>query len=865
MKAQQIREIYREYFVRHGHKAVPSDALIPKSDPTLLFTSAGMVQFKDYFLGKMGDALKRATSCQKCFRTTDIDSVGYTARHHTFFEMLGNFSFGDYFKHDAILWAWELTTQAFGLPKDRLWVSVFRDDDEAAQIWHREAGVPEDRILRFGEDENFWTMGDTGPCGPCSEIYYDMGGEGAADPVKEIEAGTDRYLEFWNLVFTQFDRQADGSLEPLPRKNVDTGMGLERIAAILQGVSTNYYTDLFVPIIRHVESISGRALHESPEAETALKVIGDHSRAALFAITDHITPSNEGRGYVLRRIVRRAIRFARKIGIEKNFFQETMAIAAEVMGKEYPEVRQSLAFAQRIATREEESFRATLERGMNLLRELIDKAKAEGRKQIVGAEVFRLYDTFGFPPEITREILEEEGLGFSKDQYESEMRRQREQSQKAWKGSGEQQALHLDQLEGFEPTRFLGYDAFETEAAVLAVAEAAPGVNAVVLDRTPFYGESGGQVGDRGRLEDPASGAVFLVENTQKTPAGVALHLGRFESGTFEAGARIRAEVEPSYRLPIMKNHTATHLLHAALREVLGDHVKQAGSKVAPDELRFDYTHFEAPTGEQLNRVETLVNRWIAEGHPLETEETSIDEARQRGAMALFGEKYGERVRMVAVPGVSLELCGGTHVGNTQEIGLFSIASDSSIASGIRRIVALSGPGAVEALRARDRLLGQTAAALKVAPEAVPERVEKLLEEVRALKKELGELKKEQMAAAAGDLKSQVRDVNGVPVLAAQVEAEDVNALRTAMDQVRAQLPPAVICLGAVSEGKVSLLCSVDDRWTGKAHAGKIIQAIAPIVGGRGGGKADRAQGGGTDPGKLAEALEKVYSTVGGL
>jgi len=870
MKAQQIREMYRDFFVRHDHKALPSDSLIPKSDPTLLFTSAGMVQFKDYFLGKRGDVLKRATTCQKCFRTTDIDSVGFTARHHTFFEMLGNFSFGDYFKQDAILWAWELVTQGFKVPVDRLWISVFRDDEEAAAVWEREAGVARDRILHFGEDENFWTMGDTGPCGPCSELYVDLGGEFLADPTSAIEAGSDRYIEIYNLVFTQFDRQEDGSLQPLPRKNVDTGMGLERTAAVLQGVSSNYETDLFLPVIHFMESYCGRKYGESDEVTTALRVISDHARAALFTITDHITPSNEGRGYVLRRIMRRAIRFARKIGMEKDFFAPAMAIVAESMGREYPEVKESLKFAQRIATKEEENFRGTIERGIAMLQGRIEEAKAEGRKTISGKDVFRLYDTFGFPPEITREILEEEGLGYSAEEYEGEMQRQRLQSQQAWKGSGEEETLHLEQLEHFEPTAFVGYEAKAADASVVAMVEAGAGQqetgqSTIVLDRSPFYAESGGQVGDKGRIRSLDSDAVFIVEDTQKTPAGVYLHLGRAEQGEFHPGTRVRAEVAREKRDPTLKNHTATHLLHAALREVLGTHVKQAGSKVAADELRFDYTHFEAPSAGQLAEIEEKVNQWIGEGHPLATETTSLEEARKRGAMALFGEKYGEEVRLVSVPGISMELCGGTHCDNTFEVGLFRIASESSIASGIRRIEAITGKAAFDYTLERDRLLARVAAGLKVAPEAVPERVEKMQEELRSLHKEVAALKKEQIAAHAGDLTSQVRQVGEIPVLAAQVEAEDVDALRTAMDQIRPQLPPAVICLAAVCGGKANFLCSVDDRWTKQAHAGKILKVVTQIAGGRGGGRADRAQGGGGDPEKVAEAMEKVYELVGNL
>jgi alanyl-tRNA synthetase len=866
MKAQQIRETYRDYFVRQNHKALPSDSLIPKSDPTLLFTSAGMVQFKDYFLGKMGDALKRATTCQKCFRTTDIDSVGYTARHHTFFEMLGNFSFGDYFKQEAILWCWELLTEEFRLPKDKLWVSVFRDDDEAADIWEKEVGVARERILRFGEDENFWTMGETGPCGPCSEVYYDMGSEPVDDPVALIEGGADRLLEIWNLVFTQFDRQADGSLAPLPRKNVDTGMGLERTAAVLQGAASNYETDLFMPIIRHVEGLSGKKYGQSEEINTAMKVLGDHGRAALFTMTDQITPSNEGRGYVLRRIMRRAIRFARRLGIEEKFFPGVMEVVAQTMGQEYPEVKESLGFARKIAASEEESFQATLERGMTLLGELIKKAKAEGRARIDGKEVFRLYDTYGFPREMTREILKEEGFDYSEKEYSTEMQRQREQSQKAWKGSGEESALHFEQIDRLEPTEFIGYESLEAGARVLAAMEPeGEGPAVVVLDRTPFYGESGGQIGDRGVIRDMDKEVVFRVDDTKKSPAGVVMHLGKFESGRFNEGDPVVVRVSPEHRNPTIRNHTATHLLHAALRKILGDHVKQAGSKVAPEELRFDFTHFEALTAEQLEQIERLVNGWTSEGYPVDWEITSLEEAKKQGAMALFGEKYGQEVRVVKVPGVSLELCGGTHVSNTREIGLFRIIEESSIASGIRRIVALTGAAAVEYTLNRDRQLTLAASILRVSPESVAERVEKLQEENRSLQKALQELKKKQAAEQAGDLTSRVQQVGDVPVLAAKVEVDGVPGLRTAMDELRTQLPPAVICLGAEAGGKAHFICSVDDRWTDKVHAGKIIQAVTQAVDGRGGGKADRAQGGAPDPSRIEKGLEQVLETVKSL
>lgn len=875
MKASEIRQRFVEYFERHAHTAVRSSSLIPHNDPTLYFVNAGMVQFKDVFTGNEARDYSRAVSVQKCLRVSgkhnDLENVGRTPRHHTLFEMLGNFSFGDYFKEEAIPFAWDFLTKDLGIDADRLWVTVFEEDDEAFAIWRDKVGVPEARIQRLGAKDNFWSMGPTGPCGPCSEIFFDHGD--AIDPGNDGGPATDsdRYVEIWNLVFMQFEQHADGSRTNLPKPSIDTGSGLERVAAVMQGVYSNYDTDLIQPIVQAVAEAAGVAYGAGEESDTALRVIADHSRAAAFLIGDGVMPSNEGRGYVLRRVMRRAIRFGLKLGFEdKAFFHiATNAVIAN-FAEAYPELSQRQTFIDEVVRAEEERFRTTLARGMKLIEAEIDKAGQGGT--IDGETAFDLYQTYGFPKDLTVLIAEEHGVGVDEAGYESALQAEKARGRAGWKGSGEEAVgqLWFQIAEESGETVFSGYDRDEDVATVVAAVRLGDGgefeaVDALkagdrgvlLLDRTPFYAESGGQVGDAGRIL--GGGLVVKVSDTTKA-SGLHLHRVTVEQGSVSAGDDVRAVVDGGRRDHTRRNHTATHLLHAALRDVLGEHVTQKGSLVGPDRLRFDFSHLKPMTADELQQVENLVNQRVLANTSLTTDLMDLDDAKAAGAMALFGEKYDDRVRVVSVPGFSVELCGGTHVHATGDIGLFRIVQEAGVAAGVRRIEAQTGMNSLAVVREQTALLEEAAAAAKAPVESLPTAIAKLQEERKNLQRELDALKRELAAAAAGDLLSDAREIGGVKVLAAEYDGD----LKEQADRLRDQLGTALVVLFANDAGSVRMVAAATKDIAGKrVHAGKIIQAVAPLVGGRGGGRPDMAQGGGSDASGIQAAIDKAWQTAG--
>ena len=871
MTAKEVRETFLSFFEGKGHTRVPSSSLVPHDDPTLLFTNAGMVQFKDVFLGKEKRPYTRATSCQKCVRAggkhNDLENVGYTARHHTFFEMLGNFSFGDYFKREAIFFAWELLTEVYRLPKDRLWVTIFQDDDEAFEIWAREVGFPEDRIVRMGEKDNFWAMGDTGPCGPCSEIIIDQGEDMACGPGCDIYCDCDRFLELWNLVFMQFNRDREGKLTPLPKPSIDTGMGLERLAAVLQGVRSNFDTDLFRPLISFIEDLSGVAYGASEATDVSIRVIADHARATAFLISDGVLPSNEGRGYVLRRILRRAARYGRILGMGDPFLYRVTDRVVEMMKGVYPELVEARELVAKITRMEEERFSTTLEYGLRVLGEIVEEVKARGGRVLPGKALFKLYDTYGFPVDLAQDVAREEGLEVDLEGFDREMERQREQARASWAGETREIPPVYGELEKSRgPIVFTGYETLEDRGRVVAIIRQGDLVNAlgegeegeVVLDRTPFYGESGGQVGDRGYLEGVE--ARFLVEDTQKPLPNLFVHRGRVERGALKVGDEVLARVAEEERKNTMAHHTATHLLHWALRQVLGDHVKQAGSLVAPDRLRFDFTHFAPLTPQELRWVEDLVNQRIWEDHPVETVVTDLEEAIRMGAMALFDEKYGDKVRLVMVGDFSKELCAGTHVRRTGNIGMFRIVHEGGVAAGVRRIEALARGALLEYIRKEDSTMRAIGDLLKAKPGEELPKVERLLLQVKELEKEMARLKDRLASQVAGDILSDVKEVEGVKLLAVRMDGTDVDALRSMADSLRQKLGRAAVLLASVSGGKVTLLCAVTRDIAGKRlHAGELVKTVARVVGGSGGGRADMAQAGGKDVGKVGEAMELFY------
>jgi alanyl-tRNA synthetase len=865
MKSNEIRQSFLNYFKSRGHEVVPSSSLVPGNDPTLLFTNAGMVQFKDLFLGSEVRSYQRAVSSQRCVRAggkhNDLENVGYTARHHTFFEMLGNFSFGDYFKEDAIRFAWEFLTDVLALPHEKLWVTVYKDDDEAAAIWTEQIGVPAERVVRLGESSNFWQMGDTGPCGPCSEIFYDHGPEVAGGPPGSPDEDGDRYIEIWNLVFMQFDRQSNGELIPLPKPSVDTGMGLERLAAVLQHVHSNYEIDLFQNLLNAAASVTG----VSDTTNTSLRVIADHIRSCAFLVLDGVNPSNEGRGYVLRRIIRRAVRHGYQLGVKELFFYRLVDALVREMGEAYPDLKKDRTRVEKVLKEEEQQFARTLENGMQILEQAIKQLSG---KVLSGDTVFRLYDTYGFPVDLTADVAREHDLTLDMDGFDRAMNVQREQARAASQFNAVEK-LAIDVAEG---TEFVGYDTLQNDATVLAIYQQGQSVKdlignsdaVVLLDVSPFYGESGGQAGDCGVLEVRQAGkltAVFEVVDTQKQGEHV-LHKGILRQGHLSVGEKLTASVEEQNRRATMLNHSATHLLHAALREVLGEHVTQKGSLVTADRLRFDFSHNTPMSAGEVKQIEALVNREIMRNVAVRKEVMSMDEAMNQGAMALFGEKYGDRVRVVSMGDFSTELCGGTHVDRTGDIGLFKLVAETGIAAGVRRVEALTGAGALAYVEREEAVLRQICESLKTGADSVADRVKQLVSHARSLEKELDQMKGKLANAAGSDIASKAIEVNGIKVLAEQVEGFDNKALRETVDKLKNKLGSAVVVLGSADGGKVALVAGVTQDLTGRVKAGDIVNQIAAMVGGKGGGRPDMAMAGGTDVESLPKALSAVVEIV---
>ena len=869
MTSSEIRQSFLDFFASKGHQIVASSSLVPHEDPTLLFTNAGMNQFKDVFLGFDKRSYTRATTSQKCVRAggkhNDLENVGYTARHHTFFEMLGNFSFGDYFKRDAIKYAWELLTEVYKLPKDKLTVTVYAEDDEAYDIWTKEIGVPAERVIRIGDNkgaryasDNFWMMGDTGPCGPCTEIFYDHGEQHWGGPPGSPEEDGDRFIEIWNNVFMQFNRDEAGVMHPLPKPSVDTGMGLERISAVLQGVHANYEIDLFQALLKAAARETSAADMDSP----SLKVLADHIRACSFLIADGVIPGNEGRGYVLRRIIRRAIRHGYKLGARAAFFHKMVPDLVAEMGAAYPELAQNQHKVIATLKQEEDRFFETIEHGMAILEGEL-KALSEGGV-FNGETAFKLHDTYGFPLDLTQDICREHKITVDAAAFDAAMARQKEQARAAGKFK---MATNLEYAG--PATVFHGYDALETKANVLALYRDGVAVNqlnegemgVVVLDDTPFYAESGGQVGDRGALQSVHG--IFAVEDTQKIQATVFGHHGVVKTGTISVGNGVAAKVDVLARARTARNHSATHLLHKALREVLGEHVQQKGSQVDPDKTRFDFVHNQPMSDEEIRRVENIVNAEILANTANETRVLPIAEAQKLGAMMLFGEKYGDSVRVLDI-GSSRELCGGTHVSRTGDIGLFSITAEGGVAAGVRRVEAVTGDNALHYMQGMETALGGVAGTLKVLPKDVPARVSAVLDQVKKLERELAALKGKLASAQGDDMLAQALDIKGAKVLAAKLEGADINTLRETMDKLKDKLKSAAVVLASVADGKVTLIAGVTADLTGKVKAGDLVNLVAQQVGGKGGGRPDMAQAGGTQPENLAAALASVSAWVEG-
>jgi alanyl-tRNA synthetase len=860
MTSNELRQAFLDFFRDRGHEVVASSPLVPGNDPTLLFTNAGMVQFKDVFLGEDKRGYKTAATSQRCVRAggkhNDLENVGYTARHHTFFEMLGNFSFGDYFKREAIQYAWDFLTGTLGLPEERLWVTVFSEDDEAADIWLKEMKVDPKRFTRMGEKDNFWAMGDTGPCGPCSEIFYDHGPEVAGGPPGSPDEDGDRYVEVWNLVFMQFDRSADGKLTPLPAPSVDTGMGLERIAAVMQGVHSNYEIDLFTKLIDAAADIIG----VKNEGQSSLNVIADHIRACAFLIVDGVLPGNEGRGYVLRRIIRRAIRHGKKLGMDEAFFHKLVAPLAREMGDAYPELVKAQAHVEKVLAKEEARFAETLDQGMDMLEAAI--ADLDG-KELPGEVVFKLYDTYGFPVDLTADIARERDLRIDEQGFEAAMEGQRERA----RASSKFAATAGDGLKTDAATEFLGYEGTEAASEIIALFRDGESVNelaegdegAVVLASTPFYAESGGQIGDTGILVN--DGKLFRVDDTQRS-GDANVHFGAVEQGALQVGDTLEAVVDAERRDAIKLNHTATHLMHAALRQVLGEHVTQKGSLVAPDRLRFDFSHYEPMTSEQLQEIEDLVNAEIRKNTPAQTDHMSYDDAIASGAMALFGEKYGNKVRVLRLGDFSVELCGGTHVARTGDIGIFKVVHEGGVASGVRRIEAVTGAGAMAWIDANQKTLADLAGMLRSTPDQAAARVEQLLRRTKDLEKDLAAAKQALVTGQATDHFDAVEEIGGIKVLTTRMDGADAKTLRDAVDRFKDKLQNGVVVLGSVDDGKVRLAAGVTKNNTDKIRAGDLIKPVAEQVGGRGGGRPDFAQAGGNDPSKLDSALKSVPGWV---
>ena len=872
----EIRRAFLKFFEEHGHTLVLSSGLIPKDDPTLLFTNSGMVQFKNCFLGLEDRGYTRAASSQKSVRAggkhNDLENVGFTARHHTFFEMLGNFSFGDYFKKESISWGWEFLTEKMGLPKEKLWITIYQEDDEAFEIWNKIMGVPADRIVRMGMDSNFWMMGETGPCGPCSEILYDQGpGVGCGRPECSVECDCDRHLELWNHVFTQFDRDKDGHFHPLPKPNIDTGMGLERLAAVIQGVSSNYDSDLFTPIIRFVSKISGKAYGTSEDSDVSMRVIADHSRAVTFLIGDGCLPSNEGRGYVLRRILRRAARHGKLLGLDKPFLNEVVSVVVETMKDAYPDLSDKESFIRKVIVNEEQRFIETLDSGLKILSEEVATLKKSGQPIVPGEVVFKLYDTFGFPVDLTADIVKKDRLTLDMEGFEKAMEAQREKARESWKGSGEQAIADSYKklaVRGVS-TEFIGFhgvtEATSCITAILKKDETvdalAEGENAeIFVEETPFYGEKGGQVGDTGVIE--GEGFRFEVWDTQWPLDNLITHIGKLKKGDIKVGDRASMKVDRAIRRATEAHHSGTHVLNAALKKTLGDHIKQSGSLVNPERLRFDFTHFSRIDEAEMDKIEIIANQIIRENAAVETRLLPREEAMKTGAAAVFDEKYGEVVRLVKMGDFSMELCGGTHVERTGDIGALKVISESSVAAGVRRIEAVTGEEALKYFKKVETELKKSAALLKANPLELSERIEKIQKHQKELEKEIDSLNSRLATKDLSDLFKKVKEIKGIRVLATVVDAADVKTLRDFGDKLRDKIQSGIILIGSKAGDNAMLLCLVTKDLTDKYHAGNIIKEIAPIVGGSGGGRPDMAQAGGPKPEKLKQALKKLQEII---
>ncbi|MBW1897969.1 MAG: alanine--tRNA ligase [Deltaproteobacteria bacterium] len=872
MTGHEVRKKFLDYFTGQNHQMVRSSSLVPHDDPTLLFTNAGMVQFKRIFIGEEKRNYVTATTSQKCVRAggkhNDLENVGYTARHHTFFEMLGNFSFGDYFKEKAIEYSWDLLVDGYGLSADKLWISIYLDDDDAFEIWNKNIGVSEDRIVRLGKKDNFWAMGDTGPCGPCSEIHIDRGESFGCDrPECAVGCDCDRYLEIWNLVFMQFNQDEKGKMTPLPKPSIDTGMGLERIASVLQNTPTNYETDLFLPIMQKVENLSEKRMGENPEIDISMKVIADHSRAAAFLINDGVLPSNEGRGYVLRRIMRRAIRYGRNIGLEKPFLHETARIVSGIMAPAYPDLKEADAFITNVIKNEEVRFSETLDNGLRLLEDTLFELKEKGETSVPGRMIFKLYDTFGFPVDIVRDVVRDQKMSLDMDGFNAAMEKQKTQSRSVASFSKLSDAYKNLSAAGIS-SEFVGYDRLTCNSKILVIVKDGEEIQKaekgeeieLVVEKTPFYGESGGQAGDAGEIS--ADDFKMDVADTLKDPTGLIIHKGEIVRGSIKKGEEVTLAVAGGERSKTALNHTATHILHAALRNVLGDHVKQAGSLVAPDRLRFDFTHFSSVSQDDLNQIENFVNGRIRENIPVNSAEMDAEEAFATGATALFEEKYGDQVRVISLGDFSKEFCGGTHTDRTGNIGLFKIISESSVAAGVRRIEASTGASAVEYIQKAVRTVNEAAGILKEKPEALAERIKKLIAAQKSLEKEKEQLKAKMAMMSADAPGEEYKEINGIKVLAKKVSIDNPGALRELADNFRDKIKSGVVVLGAVSGPKALLIVIVTKDLTDRFHAGNIVREVASVVGGGGGGRPDMAQAGGTKPENLDQAIEKAYEII---
>ena len=870
----EIRETFLKYFEDHGHKRVKSSSVVPENDPTLLFINAGMNQFKDVFLGLETRDYKRAASSQKCMRVSgkhnDLETVGRTNLHHTFFEMLGNFSFGDYFKKEAIECAWELCTQIYKLPKERLYITIYQEDDEALELWRDQVGIPEERIFKMGEKENFWSMGDTGPCGPCSELHYDLGTSPAGHSDCSLECDCGRYVEIWNLVFMQFNRDTSGKLIPLPSPSIDTGMGLERITCVLQGVQSNYDTDLFQPIILEACRLTGVSYGEDEKKNVSLRILADHSRACAFLINNGVVPGNEGRGYVLRKILRRAVRHGKMLGMTDPFLYTLASLVCDLMKDAYPELVETREYAAKIVKHEEEKFSITLDHGMQLLDKICEEIVKKGQRLLPGEELFRLYDTYGFPLDLTQEIAAERDLEVDEKGFYAEMEKQRERARLSWKGAKKEIKPIYQELANQEmSTEFTGYtETRDVAGRVLAILEgdqlveelAEGHTGEIVLDRTPFYAEAGGQVADRGTLHDDTT--RVSVKYVYSPIGALRLHKVKVDRGRLKKDATALCNVFWAERTHTARNHTATHLLQAALREFLGEHVKQAGSLVAPDRLRFDFTHYKPLTTSEIRAIEELVNKKIRENIEVQTQVRDLDEAIQEGAMALFGEKYQKQVRVVKIPGFSMELCGGTHVHRTGDIALFKVMSENGVSAGVRRLEAITGEGALSRFFSNEALLGKLSGDLKVSPTELEDTVQRLVRELKETNKKLDELQLKLAQKESSNILEEVREVRGVQVLSQKVDNLDRNRLRQMADQIKNRLKTGVVVLGTHTNGKVSLVAMVTADLTDKISAHDLIGKIASLVDGGGGGKPDMAEAGGKDPSRLSEALEETYRVV---